>query len=234
MLTFFQVPGEAEEPTSTIVLTSQNSHYVDVRVYKDLYQSEVDENHERNSISTLEWAFAGTSSTTVSANEPGEAKPLHSVWEHWIDSKSDDPRPDEGDMWPQDNGDVLERGTQIHPVTGLQTGYEELWGDMEVEKVGEDKERVSIVLKFDEVDGNLSRGMIVRVGRWCQGIIKSDGLLAIERWHWIDEVNKWERVVNIGDGNLPCAATFETRLTKGKSTVASHGQEWKVVETFTW
>ena len=230
------MPGEAEEPTSTIVLTSHTSHYVDVRIYKDVLQKELDRKDGINPLAVVEWAFAGTSSTTeISSgpanNELGDSA-WHCVWEHWIDSKSDDPKPDEGDMWAQTNGDVLERGVQIHPLSGLQTTYEELWGDLDVELLGGEK-RVSIVLKVENKETN-TRGMVVRVGGWCQGILKSGGELHIERWQWTELKNSWERIVKIGSSDLPCAMTFGSQNVSEKGTVTSGGLEWKVIEKFIW
>ena len=231
------MPGEAEEPTSTIVLTSHTSHYVDIRIYKDELRKEQDRKDGPNSLATLEWAFAGTSSTTEiasgSTNIELGASGWHSVWEHWIDSKSDDPKPDEGDMWAQTNGDVLERGTQTHPVSGLQTTYEELWGDLEIELVGGGEKRISVVLKVEDKETN-TRGMIVRVGGWCQGIMKSGGALNIERWKWMEPKKDWERTVKIGSGDLPCAVTFDGQNVSEKGTTASGSLEWKVIERFSW
>lgn len=227
------MPGEPEEPTSTVVLTSQTSHYVDVRIYKDLYQKELDRKDGIHSIAILEWAFAGTSSTTEGSSGLEDAKPLHSIWEHWIDSKSDNPRPDEGDMWRQNNGDVLERGTQVHPVTGLQTEYEELWGDLQVEKVGEERDHVSIVLKVENHEAG-TRGMVVRVGDWCQAILKSREALTIERWRWTKRMNDWERLVKIGRGNLPCAIVCNSQMVREEGTIVCGDLEWTIVEKFHW
>ena len=204
-----------------------------MRIYKEQYQKEPKGDSGINSIAVLEWAFAGTSSRTEGSNGHGDVGPTHSVWEHWIDSKSDNPRPDEGDMWPQPNGDVLERGTQIHPITRLQTDYEELWGDLDVEKVGEEQERVSIVLKVEN-HGSNTRGMVVRVGDWCQGIMKSGGALNIERWHWIKNKYTWERVVKIGSSELPCAIACNNEMVSKKGTVVSNGLQWNVIEVFRW
>lgn len=219
-----QVPGEPGEPTSTIVLTSQTSHYVDVRIYKDEHQKTQDE-------SILEWAFAGKSHTTRGATDDGVSKPQHSVWEHWIDSKSDNPSIDEGDMWPQANGDVLERGTQKHPVTGLDCEYEELWADLDVEVVGNEKTRISVALKVENSDKS-TRGLIVRVGSWCQGLLKIGDELTIERWQWIN--SEWNRIVRIGDGILPCDATFIDQIFSEEGIVQSGGLLWKVIEDFRW
>lgn len=205
------------------MLTSQTSHYVDVRVYKDQHRTAQDGN-------TLEWAFAGKSKTTQASTDDGVSKPQHSVWEHWIDSKSDNPSVDEGDMWPQANGDVLERGTQKHSVTGLDCAYEELWADLDVEVVGNEKTRISVVLKTENSDKR-ARGLVVRVGSWCQGILKVGDKLTIERWQWIN--SGWYRTLRIGDGVLPCGATFIDRTFVEDNTLQS-SDLWNVVENFCW
>lgn len=205
------------------MLTSQTSHYVDVRIYKDEHQKAHDEN-------ILEWAFAGKSHTTHEPIEDGASKPQHSVWEHWIDSKSDNPSIDEGDMWPQPNGDVLERGTQKHPVTGLECEYEELWADLDVEVVSNEETRVSIVLKTENSEKK-ARGLVVRAGSWCQGILKIGDKLTVERWQCID--SEWNRIARIGDGVLPCDSTFIDQSLEG-DLVKSGDLHWTVVENFCW
>ena len=207
-----------------MVLTSQALYYVDVRIFKDGFPKAQDER-------VLEWAFAGKSLTTPGSVDGGVSKPQHSVWEHWIDSKSDNPSVDEGDMWPQTNGDVLERGILTHPVTGLECEYEELWADLDVEVVGNDQSRVSVALKFENVDAK-ARGLVVRVGSWCQGILKVEDKLTIERWHWISP--EWNCNVRIGDGILPCDATFISQSDCDDGLVRSGELLWKVVENFRW
>ncbi len=207
-----------------------------MRIKKDQYQKEQHRKDEIQSENILDWAFAGTSSTTQASSGPGDVKPLHSVWEHWIDSKSDNPQPDEGDMWPQNNSDVLERGTQVHPLTGVRTEYEELWGDLQVEKVGKEEERVSIVLRVENHESNI-RGMVVRVGDWCQGIMKSRGALNIERWRWIKTKDNWERLVKIGSSDLPCAIACDNQMVREKGIrgiIMFDDLEWNIVEYFSW
>ena len=138
-----------------------------------------------NFLYELEWAFAGKSHTRpLSPSQNGTERASHSVWEHWIDSRSDDPSADEGDLWPQPNGDVLEIGRMIRPSTGLLTDYEELWTDLPIGTVGEETHCVSIVLRVKESTPN-GRGMIIRAGDWCQGILKVREHVTIERWKWI-------------------------------------------------
>ena len=140
----------------------------------------------------LEWAFGGQSRTEGARTENGQQKPAHAVWEHWVDSNSDDPPTDEGDMWARPNGDVLEQGKMIKPGTGLVTTYEELWRDLEVELVGQEKTCTSVVLRAQD-DGKGLRGMVIRVGGWCQGILKVGNDVTIERWQWVRSTSKLSR-----------------------------------------
>lgn len=164
----------------------------------------------------------------------------HSVWHHWIDSKSDNPPIDEGDLWPQPNGDVLERGTQLDPVTGVEGKYEELWGDVQVRVVeGDGEQRVSLVLKVDDRDHD-ARGLVVRVGQYCQGILQVGDKFTVERWEWMslaDEPGlqgRWGCKVRIGDGSLPCDQVMNLEGFYDGAIVQSGGLEWRVIEDYRW
>lgn len=149
----------------------------------------------------LEWAFAGRSRKEDAKPGPGEQKPAHAVWEHWVDSNSDDPATDEGDMWTQLNGDVLEQGQSVEPGTGVVTAYEELWRDLAVEIVGQERAFASVVLRTQDNRVG-ARGMVVRVGGWCQGILKVGNDLTIERWQWVSSTSKLSRDAAQGNSNM--------------------------------
>jgi hypothetical protein len=57
------------------------------------------------------------------------------VWEHWVDSKVTNAEEvkDEGDMFLQDNGEVLESGNMVNPETGKVEKYEECWVDLDLQ-----------------------------------------------------------------------------------------------------
>lgn len=195
---------------------------------------------DNNSLDILEWAFAGKSHTSKEATSDGVTQPQHSVWEHWIDSKSNNPSVDEGDMWLQPNGDILERGFQSHPFTGTQCEYEELWGDLEVVVVGEEGKRVSVALKVED-DVSSTRGLVVRVGNWCQGILKIGDEITVERWHSKlpqhsakSKLSDWIREMKIGHGALPCEATFNIKDIEEDAFILSNDLQWKVIEKYSW
>ncbi|KDR74163.1 hypothetical protein GALMADRAFT_71257 [Galerina marginata CBS 339.88] len=106
------LPGEAMEPTHTIVLTEgKTGAFLDVRFLKDS--------------SDLEWAFAGyrhkISEDTVK-------------FTHHIDSRTLTPLEvkDIGKNISLENGQTLESGEMVNPETGQMTAYEEIWEDIQV------------------------------------------------------------------------------------------------------
>lgn len=181
----------------------------------------------------LEWGFAGTSHTEPAVPEPGKVKPSRSVWKHWVDSNSDDPKPDEGDMWPQPNGDTLEKGSTRDPKTGAVTQYEELWADVPVEKTGIDEGFVSIVLQlYDEAHS--ARGIVVRVGGWCQGLLKVGNEVTVERWKWVARDSKSSKHGPTKGGESKTSAVVDGSKSTISGTLDSqdegdHAGNWKRV-----
>ncbi|ORY63518.1 uncharacterized protein BCR38DRAFT_517016 [Pseudomassariella vexata] len=162
------------EPTSTLVLTSPQRRFVDVRLLLPL--PSVSEKQ-------LDWAFAGTSEHNA------KEKPPHSVFRHWVDSRYVDAEKvsDEGDVFEGDEGtgvrgEVLERGKMENPDSGRVEEYEECWVDG-LERDG----KMGVggwVLRFedgDEKDGR-TRGMMVRIGEVVQGILRIGGEVGVGRW----------------------------------------------------
>ena len=219
-------------------------------------QWEEEKRNVTNTFTCLDWAFAGKSHTKPIENqEDGRAK-SHSVWDHWIDSKSSNPAVDEGDLWTQDDGDVLERGKQKHPETGEETEYEELWHDLDVIPLGRKGNRSSVVMRADAPEEHV-RGLAIKIGSWCQAILKVGDELTIERWeHRIEggttdpadrdpgiTRNNWIRTFKVGKGTLPCKYMCSNTLGKiGLNTIQKYqtGEswesetEWRVLEEYYW
>ena len=226
------MPKEPEEPTSTLVLTSKASYFVDVRVFKDKWQEEAGRGRQRYSAGILQWAFAGTSQ---SYHEDGKR---FSKWSHWIDSHTDEPEEDKGQMIDQENGDVLERGTNVDAVSGKETTYEELWTDLEITTTSPEAKRVCVVLQAEDNSSSI-KGMLIRIGTWCQCILKAETGVTVDRWLWHaqDSDNahgEWRQEFCIGPGELPCPADvpFENIAKTGAITKA--GLTWKLVEDYSW
>jgi hypothetical protein len=241
----------ATEPTSTLVLTTKSGWYVDVRVLlstssePDVSISPAKDDHTLFAetskdgsfgVERLDWAFAGQALST-----PGEkGGPSHSTWEHWVDSKTtleEPPLSDQGDMFPQPDGRTLEKGRMANPATGVEEDYEELWRDQTIEKPSSWSEgRFScVVLKHD---GKGVKGSVVRLGRYCQGVLRIDDDFTAERWLFVDGEKEfengqgWKLLARVGKGKVGCEALIGENDDGIVATKHLHsgGREWVVSE----
>ncbi|KAI9766429.1 MAG: hypothetical protein M1840_006536 [Geoglossum simile] len=242
------LPDRAKEPTSTLVLTSRNLHFVDLRILKPLNPGEPDLPNEGGPCSRLEWAFSGVAKYTELPDR------VHAEWSHEIDSRANSLNKDEGDLILQHDGSVLETGRMVNPATGEMTQYEEVWADLEVNITGGGSHRISIVIAVvDDLRG--IKGKIVRVGQWCQGISKVGTVTHAERWHWVEREpdtataskgehqsdGDWERVAKIGGAYIPCSLAFVSGTHLNGAPAAEEGDElkvgdttWRVIEKYVW
>ena len=146
---------------------------------------------------------------------------------------------DEGDTVPQPNGEVLEFGTMVNPESGREEGYVECWVDLEVGSIdleGESQrgEMKSWVLRCESGYGEEGvRGLVVRVGTWIQGVVRSGEEVGVARWRWRDETG-WERVVEIGVLDLPPDVFGEGEMKEGEKIEERDGLVWECVESFEW
>ncbi|OIW25695.1 hypothetical protein CONLIGDRAFT_708394 [Coniochaeta ligniaria NRRL 30616] len=205
------LPDSPSEPTSTVVLTSPDKHFVDVRILLPL-------DHPQGILTKdqLDWAFAGRSESApremeAEANDNGERIRCgtHSVWKHWVDSRTREAEGvvDEGDMVDLPGGRTLETGSMVNPATGRVTGYEEVWGSGA--PLG-GMEGVVVVLRTE--DGECGRrGVVVRVAQYVQGILRDGDRVMVQRREW-REGDVREQKVKLG------------------GTVAGGGIVWDVVE----
>ena len=215
-------PVPEEDNTSTIVTTSNEHRFVDLRVFNQALSSE-----KIQSLSQLEWGLAGTSSSVPAKGSNGE-EITHGVWKHWIDSRSLDADgvQDEGDNYPLPDGKILEKGRMVNPETGKLTDYEEVWEDLKVERVG--SEAQCIVLQVHDEERGV-RGLVVRVGQFCQGIIRVGSEVSVERWAW-GVKDHWKRTVRMGKTGLPCGEAMEPARLKLGDKINCGEHEWTVIE----
>lgn len=164
---------------------------------------------------------------------------LHSTWHHTIDSRFPDATAvkDEGIMTPTSLGRTSERGVMVNPATGVMTKYEELWRDITPiiipsvsDIVVEDK--TCMVLELRSEEHPEAQGMIVRVGQYCQGVMRVGEEFTAERWKWCDDRtgSGWKRQARIGDYWLPCGVAIGAEHVQDKKRV---GTEVKFGE-FLW
>ena len=231
------------------MLTSGSRYYVDIRILTEVWEKicEKRRNHEENPDPidaprpVLEWAFCGTSQMIPATTERGIEKPEHCTWHHWVDSKTTAPDPDEGDMWPQKNGDVLERGFMKHPETGDRIEYEELWGDLDALAIKDPWMDVAvrrcIVLKHESDE---AKGLAIRVGQYIHGVMRSlDGFCLMKyEWHVTPGkecgVGTWRSELSLGYGYLPIRRIIEGIDIKVGEYLDHEGARWELVEDTTW
>ncbi|PHH83016.1 hypothetical protein CDD82_3928 [Ophiocordyceps australis] len=214
------LPGEPEEPTCTVVLTSPSRRFVDLRILKSNEETCWPENwHQEKTLplERLDWAIAGTSATSATA---GGVE--HVVWRHWIDSRTQTPEHvvDQGDVIGQSDGTVLETGRGLNPATGTEEAYQEVWEDNEV------RASACLVLSLD--DGG-RRGMVIRLGRYCQGLLRSASGLTVERWRWND-AGGWAMVVRMGGERIPCSFAVGATTAEMGQGIGAEFEGWMVVE----
>ncbi|KAM0714449.1 hypothetical protein Q7P37_010236 [Cladosporium fusiforme] len=214
-----------------------------------------------------DWAFAGTSaSTTISTAEGGDKvySQWHH-WVDSKTSKPEDVV-DKGEMLPEDTttGISLEKGDMVNPDTGHLTEYIEGWRDVKprpvismpemhlemfIAMIGttgqviqglESAERsagsVSAVLRHEDASKG-SRGMIVRVGNLCQGVLRMGEKFGYERW--IDEGENpaepsWKPQFLVGELAIPCCLVNTIGERMGTNTKLKFGEKegiwWECIE----
>ncbi|KAH6603753.1 hypothetical protein Trco_007199 [Trichoderma cornu-damae] len=224
------LPDEAGEPTSTLVLTSPEKRFVDIRVILEEGGDSLGDGEEVLPLGRLDWAMAGTSSSTAISDGHSLSR-----WRHWIDSRAVDAPPDEGHMYAQPDGlSTLEKGRMTNPATGKVTDYEEMWFDPPPKATGGDKAVCAVLTMEDEERG--SKGMLVRLGEWAQVFVRDgpgEAHLVAERWEWRGDDGKgWRRRVRLGDKDrgLPCEDVLGAAEVKLHEEFTAGGDVWKVVE----
>ncbi|KAI1381385.1 hypothetical protein F4677DRAFT_123864 [Hypoxylon crocopeplum] len=219
------LPDPASEPTSTLVLTSSGRWFVDVRILKPTPR---DDESKQLPPDRLDWAFAGTSESSQREDGRG-GKVAHSTFHHWVDSRvhAAEKVRDEGDMFPQPDGTTLETGRMVNPATGAETDYQELWQDEE--PVWIDEASVPCVVLQLQDDSRGVRGMVIRLGQYCQGVMREGDDFTAERWEWRDA--RWTLTARVGGRSLPClaAATLDPQLQPGDA-LDDGDYRWKVVQ----
>ncbi|KAF2023473.1 hypothetical protein EK21DRAFT_80850 [Setomelanomma holmii] len=247
------LPATQFEPTSTLVLTSLLNTFVDIRLFTPRHPDELAlPNHgERD---RLEWAFAGSSLSVPIADphvsKPGTEKPWANVskstWTHWLDSRfhvgSKVIPVDEGLMYLISATQTLEHGYAFHPSLGKVAGHEEMWRDVAVLPTGSGAKgkKVCVVMRLHN-DAVGARGVIVRLGQYCQGIVMLGKYSTIERWEFgggegggSEKDGGWKRTARVGDQFLPCSVTWREEIVRVGAKVKYHDYEWAVEEAWEW
>ncbi|THW64345.1 hypothetical protein D6D25_02057 [Aureobasidium pullulans] len=239
------IPDDLKEPTSTLVLTSSRKQFVDIRIF---CQRGHPLPNEGGPSELLDWGIAGESSSTFldapSLHHPSNPPPptdgslrsiCHTTFSHWIDSRTDTPGPDQGDMYPQNENLTLELGSMYNPLTRSEQPYEEHWADFSASPV--DGKRWSIVIDLDD-PGHRAKGRVIRVGEHCQAILKVGEQVSVERWKFetseVEGQGAWKRLARLGDMFLPVSLTFIPERVVEGNTLTYGDHKWEVKEVHSW
>ncbi|CAC9888102.1 unnamed protein product, partial [Aureobasidium pullulans] len=204
------IPDDLKEPTSTLVLTSSRKQFVDIRIF-------CQRGHPL-------------------PNEDGSLRSIcHTTFSHWIDSRTDTPGPDQGDMYPQNENLTLELGSMYNPLTRSEQPYEEHWADFSASPV--DGKRWSIVIDLDDPE-HRAKGRVIRVGEHCQAILKVGEQVSVERWKFetseVEGQGAWKRLARLGDMFLPVSLTFTPERVVEGNTLSYGDHKWEVKEVHSW
>jgi hypothetical protein len=94
---------------------------------------------------------------------------------------------------------------------------------------------VCCVLQYEDA-ARRSRGMVVRVGQFCQGVLRVGDEFAAERWEWTPQAG-WQKVFATGGLNMPCDVACYLAVRKlrvGSEVVYGPGETWQCVEEEQW
>jgi hypothetical protein len=224
-------PAKPSEPTSTLVLTSPRSTFVDLRFLKPL-----DSSASNNQSDTLDWGFAGHSGSHPTS-KPGVS---HSTWTHFVDSRCPvgaEIPVDEGDMYTISEKLTLEHGHAFHPHLKAVKTHEEMWEDEDIlpfktsHNPGEEAKLCTVLRLQDDRKG--IRGIIARLGQYIQGIVVMGKEAAAERWEYTEE-NRWKRTKRVGRQLLPCGVLTRQPVMAVGGKVAYGEFIWTVEEVWKW
>ena len=220
------------------MLTSPLKTFVDIRYLKPIQAGESALPNQGEE-GRLEWGFAGTSSSvSISKGDGKEEEGItHSTWHHYLDSRHPVADPsipvDEGDMYSLLPTLTLEVGHAFHPHLGRVAGHEELWRDVDATSTNARGTKECVALRCQDDEGGV-RGVVVRVGGFCQGIVMQGAETTTERWEWKEEVGGWKRVARTGGRFLPCLVVVGEEGVQVGGRVRNGGVEWVVEEVWEW
>ncbi|EOO02749.1 hypothetical protein UCRPA7_1715 [Phaeoacremonium minimum UCRPA7] len=150
----------------------------------------------------------------------------HVTWEHTIDSSCQFDT-DGADMYLLGNGDVMEIGTMADKE-GKVKMFKEYWTKPDPDA----KVRPCVVAEAEGLRGE--KGMIIRIGEYCQGIYQGGESFWAERWQLSQDDNIWQKHEKSksspeGSEYLPCLWLVEDGR-KLDDVVDVSGGKWRITE----
>ena len=171
---------------------------MDLRVRKAPTTAERDLPNSGGPFDRLLWASAGLVTTDDEIVNGGSNFPQYEPgWTDWHQAASSDEEEmdkassgDQERLWTEEDAGktVIGRVLISDPVTGQMTVYEEQSINLPIMSTNNDGTRTTTVLVLHD-DTQDFRGVIVRVGDICQGVLRNGLDISIERWQWIAREN---------------------------------------------
>ncbi|KAI6089716.1 hypothetical protein F4821DRAFT_230764 [Hypoxylon rubiginosum] len=219
------------EDASTIVLTAPSGKYVDIR-FSTLPRSQAQAALAVKAQGKI-WGYAtaGLSTATIIPGKGG-CPPydctVHATWEHPIDSSGSFDT-DGADLLLLANGARMEVGSMV--IRGKMQMFKEYW----VTPTSGATERPCLVAELLEGGADGAKGMAIRIGDYCQGILQHGDEFWFERWEvqegkdhkWIKDERSNTPASEMGI--LPCWWMTEKARTLGE-TLLTDGRKWCVTE----
>ena len=258
------LPDPPSEPTSTEVLTSRQKYFVDIRILKDSNEkidwafagrSESRKNEATGSTSTRWYHTVDSRFLTDPESVIDQAEMLPENPESGIAlEKGSMVNPATGretayvEGWRETSVKHVPEPTQDE-ITAFEQelqgrGVKFIAGDPDLrtlmrrgDPLEEGPSLVSCVLQHENA-ARLSRGTIVRVGQFCQGVLRVGDDFAAERWEW-SEQGGWRKVFASGSKslNMPCdvACHLAVRMLRvGNGVAYGPDETWQCVEEEHW
>ncbi|XXH05285.1 hypothetical protein Hte_011710 [Hypoxylon texense] len=216
------------EDASTIVLTAPSGKYVDIR-FSTLPRSQAALAVKAQG-KIWGYATAGMSTATIlpgKGNCPPYDCTVHATWEHGIDSSGSFDT-DGADLLLLANGARMEVGSML--IHGKMQMFKEYW----VTPTGCSTERPCIVAELEDGRADGAKGMAIRIGDYCQGILQHGDEFWYERWELREGEHKWTKDARSNTptsemGILPCWWMTERARTPGEALMID-GRQWRVTE----
>jgi hypothetical protein len=256
------LPDPPSEPTSTEVLTSRQKFFVDIRILKDFSKidwafagrSESRKNEATGNTSTR-WHHTVDSRFIDAESVIDQAKMLPEDPESGIAlEKGSMVNPATGretayvEGWRETAAKHVPEPTSNEIAAFEQElekrGVKFIPGDLDLRTLvrhgnplEESSNSVSCVLQHANA-ARQSRGTVIRVGQFCQGVLRVGDEFAAERWEWTEQ-GGWRKVFASGSSklNMPCDVACHLAVRKlrvGNEVVYGPGEIWQCVEEEQW
>ncbi|KAI1772021.1 hypothetical protein F4818DRAFT_454215 [Hypoxylon cercidicola] len=216
------------EDSSTIVLTAPSGKYVDIR-FSTLPRSQAALAVKTQCDKIWGYATAGLSTVAILPGKggcPAYDCMVHATWEHPIDSSGSFDT-DGADLLLLADGARMEVGCMV--IRGKMQMFKEYW----VTPTGRSVDRPCAVVELKGGEEG-AKGMAIRIGDFCQGILQHGDEFWFERWEIQEGESKWTRDERSNTpttemGILPCWWMTEKARTFGE-TIMIDGRQWHVTE----